>query len=74
MKPRVLTKCVANHYAASNERIVEFSFPGTKDHEQKGGLVSFRRLSDGTTIVNLYGLDDDVKVVVDPKHLPSVRK
>jgi hypothetical protein len=58
--PRVLTRCVANHYAdKTRERIVEF----------EGGLISFRRQSDGTLLVNLYSLDANVRVGVDPAHL-----
>lgn len=72
-KPRVLTKCGANHHASDDERIVEFSFPsivGTGSssgcrYEHAGGLISFRRSSvDGTPIVNVYRLDPQVRVYV----------
>lgn len=69
-KPRVVTGCVANHYAASNERIIEYSFPDTGDGAGPlGGLISFRLLNDGTPIVNLYRHDAGIQIYVSkPDH------
>lgn len=71
MKPRVLTRCVANAYTAKNERIIEFSFPGTEDGKgdgPKGGLIQFR-LNDNQPVVHLYRIDRGVKVYItkEPK-------
>jgi len=61
-KPRVITKCVANTYAASNERIVEFS--GEPDATGPvGGLLSFRQLNDGTLRVEIYRCDPAVLII-----------
>lgn len=64
-KVRVLTRCVANHYAMSNERIVEFSDP-----DGVGGLISFRThaTEDGKPQVSiwLYRLSDGV--IVNPSN------
>lgn len=57
-KPKVMTKCVANSYAAPNERIVEFS------NGQAGGLISFRTMPDGSLAVNIYQQDKTVSVTV----------
>lgn len=57
MKPRVITKCVANAYAGPNERIVEFD----------GGLISFGAGANGEITVSLYRLDTNVRVVVGGK-------
>ena len=56
----VITRCVADNYAASNERIIEFI-----DTAGHGGLISFRILNDdaGTLLVNVYNTDKNVKVV-----------
>jgi len=61
-KPRVLTKCVANHYATDGQRIIEFSFPGTD--KLLGGLISFSYSNDGP-IVSLYRVDKEVQVFVN---------
>lgn len=55
-RPSITTKCVADSYHAPGERIVEFS------SANGGGLISFREMEDGTLTVNLYRLDDTVKV------------
>lgn len=52
-RPKVTTKCVADRYAAPNERIVEFSAPSGA-----GGLMSFVLHDDGTLTVDLYRLSD----------------
>ncbi|MEW6359305.1 MAG: hypothetical protein AB1696_23420 [Planctomycetota bacterium] len=57
--PRVLTRCVANHYAGKEERIVEYSFG-----DGIGGLISFRQCPDGTCRVDLYRHNKDILVVV----------
>jgi hypothetical protein len=54
---RVNTSPVANQYASRHERIIEFSSPNG------GGLISFTLLDDGTVRVDLYQLDDTVRVV-----------
>ena len=62
MKPRVTTKCVAECYAGPNERIIEFSFPGTKG--PLGGLIQFTVDRDGVCRVHLYRLDKEVHVAI----------
>lgn len=57
-KPKVLTRCVANAYAAPNERIIEFT-NGTC-----GGLMSLRTMPDGSLAVGIYQQDATVKVTV----------
>lgn len=59
-KPRVIVKCVANAYTGPRERIIEFSNGGRRDN--KGGLIAFRNLPDGTLLVNVYGCDKGVEV------------
>lgn len=62
-KPRVTTNPVANAYTGCDERIVEYSIP----HDSKGaigGLIAFRRLSDGTLRVDLYRHDPEVTIHV----------
>ena len=57
-KPRIVTNCVANHYAAPNERIIEFD--GTdRDH---GGLISIRIMDDGRMRVDVYRQGSKVDV------------
>ena len=59
-RPRLITKCVADHYAdKTRERVAEFD----------GGLISLRRCDDGTLLVSLYQLDSNVVVRVDPARL-----
>jgi hypothetical protein len=58
-KPRVTTNCVANRYSARNERIIEFK----DDETDKGGLISIRRMDDGTLVVDVYRCDPGVKVL-----------
>lgn len=55
---KVTTNCVANNYAADNERIIEFSSP------EGGGLISFRR-RDGRLVVDVYRTDATVDVLGD---------
>lgn len=54
-KPRVLTQCVANQYAAPHERIVEFSFPSTDG--PAGGLISFTDREELPPLVQVYRVD-----------------
>lgn len=56
-KPAVLTKCVANYYAAPNERIIEVS-------SRSGGCLARLWERDGMLHIHLYGLDPNVKVTV----------
>lgn len=48
---------VASHYAAENERIVEFMAPNGV-----GGLISLRYHEDGTVSIEPYRLDPGCKV------------
>ena len=59
-KPTVLTKCVANTYTGDNERIIEFV--DREASEPTGGLIAFRRLSDGRLLVSVYNVDPTVEV------------
>ena len=52
-KPRVTVLCVANRYAAPNERIIEVG-SGSKG---VGCLISLREIADGTLIVEPYHAD-----------------
>lgn len=52
-KPRVLTRCVANHYTSGNERIVEVASEGG------GCLISFREI-DGRLLINVYQADRSI--------------
>lgn len=56
-KPSVTTRCVANTYAASNERIVEFS------GALGGGLISLRNTEQGL-VVEIYRCDECVIICV----------
>lgn len=72
MKPRVITKCVANAYTPDNERIIEFSdgaVPEAVSGGVTGGLISFRRTthddeSERRLQVSVYRLDGPVDVIV----------
>ncbi len=57
-KPKVTVNCVASHHTRPNQRIIEFSEGGT------GGLISLERMDDGTLLVSVYRLDDDIQVAV----------
>lgn len=61
MKPTVKLKCVANNYAAPNERIVEVFDNKTKH----GCLISIRVSDDGTLIVEPYRGDGGTLVRVN---------
>jgi hypothetical protein len=71
-KPRVITACPANRYTSRDERIIEFSFPGT----DAGGLIAFRgplanRLGDPIRpTVEVYRTDGAVRVIAPetPRH------
>jgi hypothetical protein len=60
-KPTVNTRCGANRYSATDERIIEFS-----DGNGKGGLISFIAKEDGTLDVCLYRMDQGVVVHTNP--------
>jgi hypothetical protein len=75
MRPRVITRCVADAHHAPNERIVEFSFPNGR-----GGLISFRDTwttddktgeTVHTCIVDLYRLDNGITVLCPEDHVIS---
>jgi hypothetical protein len=57
-RPRVILNCVADSYAGSDERIVEFS----DDETGLGGLICLRRV-DGRLRLEVYRCDDGVEVV-----------
>lgn len=62
MKPKVTLKCPANVHTGPNERIVEFTFPGTNgDVYQQGGLISFRTYN-GVGYIDIYNCDRDVVI------------
>lgn len=64
-KPAVLTKCVANAYTSSNERIIEVS-----DRETGlGCLISIRRLPNGNLSIEPYRGDAGVFVRVGGKDI-----
>lgn len=66
-KPRVKTRCVANGYAADNERIVEFGV----GRDGTGGLIALRHLPDGTLLVDLYRMTGKIDVRVSPVEAPQ---
>lgn len=55
---RITTSCVANHYAGTDERIIEFF----DSKINLGGLISFRRTDDGRLLVQVYNQDKGVVV------------
>lgn len=59
MKPKVITRCVANNYAGPFERIIELS-----NDKGIGCLVSVRNMPDGTMSVQVYRRDAGVTVDV----------
>jgi hypothetical protein len=62
--PRVRPRCVANTYAAADQRIIEFSFPGARlDGHALGGLISFWQLPGGRCRVEIYGVDPGVEII-----------
>ena len=70
-KPRVLTRCPANARTDRNERIIEFSFPGTGGSSGPlGGLISFIVRSDGTPAVQLYRVNKEILVTVSKEGSP----
>jgi hypothetical protein len=66
MKPRVIVRCVASHYEAPYERIIEFSFPDHpgRDGGPMGGLISFRGGKGLVPRVQAYRVSRGVKVTV----------
>lgn len=62
-KPRVITKCVANHYTGPDERIIEFTFGPDGRGGSFGGLIQF--VWAGMPTVTVYNYDSEVKVIVD---------
>ena len=67
-KPRVLTKCVANCHTSPNERIIEYSFPGSQARGgyRMGGLICFRlyRKANGRVfpLIQLYRHDKGIQI------------
>jgi hypothetical protein len=57
-RPSVTVPCVADHYHAPAQRIIEFTFPSGN-----GGLISFSTKADGTDVVEVYRHDRGVRVV-----------
>lgn len=64
-KPQINLRCVANNYAASGERIAEFTDPNDAGG---GGLISIRHTDEGT-VVEVYGLDPQVDVRVGKRRV-----
>lgn len=62
-RPSVMTRCVAAAYAGPNERIVEF-VDRTDPSGASGGLISVRRMADGTLDVCVYAYGERVSVTV----------
>lgn len=56
---KVNCKPVADKYSSDNEKIIEFSHSNGGD-----GLISIRFLPTGETIVDIYRLDNNVRVNV----------
>lgn len=70
LKPKFISPCVAEKYTRSRlARIAEFSNNGWGKNGLQGGLISLTNHEDGDFVVNLYSLDPQVKVSVDPRHL-----
>jgi hypothetical protein len=70
-RPSVQLPCIADRYAATGERIVEFN---ANDGTGRGGLISLRLRGEGeegALLVELYRLSDGVVVDVDP---PRIRR
>lgn len=65
-KPWVIVDCVANSYTDHRERIIEFSDQDTPapDGAVTGGLISFRRTSDGHLNVSVYACSGPIDVIV----------
>ena len=57
-RPKVITKCVAQQYAAPGERIIEFN------SDNGGGLIMMYEWGDELR-VDLYHLDKTVKVTIE---------
>jgi hypothetical protein len=72
MKPRILTKCVAGSYAGRDERIAEFSFPGTEG--PAGGLLSLGYWNDGRPLVTLYRVEGCDVIAGETVHTKEVRE
>jgi hypothetical protein len=62
-KPRVITNCVASHYAMKNETIIEYSFGGDGKGGAIGGLIQFVWVN-GEPRVTLYCHDKEIKIIV----------
>jgi hypothetical protein len=65
IKPIVSVGCKEDRLAKSGERIIEFSFPGTRASNGSGpakGYISFRINENGVPVVELYHLDSSIKV------------
>lgn len=63
-RPRVLTKCVADHYHGPVERIIEFDSKPPCAGAIVGGLISFRYANNGTLRIDIYRCDPGVEVVL----------
>jgi hypothetical protein len=66
-KIKVNLKPVADQYASTGERIVEYS------SAHGGGLISFRLTDDGYLVVDLYREDGTVLITTDNRHKTNVR-
>lgn len=69
-KPKVITRCVANHYARDDERIVEIS----DSVLGIGCLISIRRTPEGALQIAPYRADKGVVFVCNGNELPEFAK
>ena len=61
-KPRIKQKCPADIFSGPNEKVIEFTFPGTEgDVYEQGGLIAFQ-IIDGVGYVDVYQCDSQVVV------------
>jgi len=65
-KPRVILKCVANHYTTADERIIEFTFGPDGKGGSVGGLIHFGYLQ-GKPTVTVYRHTSNIEVIEGKK-------
>jgi hypothetical protein len=66
-RPKVTTGPADQYANKTDEKIIEFS---SGEPNGPGGLISFKRLADGTLSVSLYRLDEGVTVHVSDERMP----
>lgn len=69
-RPRVITRCVADAYHASGERIIEVAF----GNEGAGALISLRTLPDGSHRIEVYRVDDVTVFAPEVPHTSASRE